>query len=212
MRAASVAELLSVDELSGAISLQMNATGRAATASAPQGSRGIKLTASVSNHQISFYEEDDERTDQNSLQLSLQTDTACYVTLVTINSAGDVLQLLPNPIQEKRGFLPDGYLQSSRTYLIPDSFHDGNSAGFHMDYSPPAGTDTVRAFCATDLSMAEALRANIAAMIRGEQGVSIGNTLISSRGLTGLRPNQKSVGGGAWGTATLTITIAANQR
>lgn len=212
-QADSVAELLSFDELSGAINLHLGAAGRTGTSSAPQGSRGIKLTASVANHHIRYYVPGDERTEQNSLQLTVTTDTACYLTLVTVDSAGTVLQLLPNPIQEQRNFLPDGYLQPGQTHRIPDSFADSNAAGFHFDYGPPAGTDTVRAFCTTDPGLAKALQADIAQIANGVPGVSVGNTLISARGLTGLRPNQEqaaSPGGssGAWGSATMTIDIS----
>ena len=75
-----------------------------------------------------------------------------------------------------------------------------------MDYAPPAGTDTVRAFCMTDLSLAEALRRDIGHIVDG-QGASISNTLIKARGLTGLRPDQVPVNSSAWGSATITINI-----
>lgn len=209
INADAVAELLSIDAAGGAIDLRLNATGRAATGSAPQGTRGIKLTASVANHQIRFYEPPEQRTDLNSLQLSVQTSTPCYLTLVSVDSGGTVTQLLPNPIQVQHRFMPDGYLQAFREYLIPDSMADDNRAGFHMDYGPPAGTDTVRAFCTADLSLAEELRADIGRIVDGRQGVSLANTLIAARGLTGLRPHQSPASSGAWSSATITIEIAA---
>ena len=95
INADAVAELLSIDVTGGAINLRLNATGRAATGSAPQGTRGIKLTAAVANHNIRFYESPERRTDLNSLQLSVLTDVPCYLTLVSVDSAGTVTQLLP---------------------------------------------------------------------------------------------------------------------
>ncbi len=206
--ASSIAELLSYDETGAAIRVQLGATGQAPMATAPIGTRGIQITASVANHKIRFYHPADERTYFNSLQLSVQTDQSCYLTLVTVDSAGTVQQLLPNVISEQMRFVPDGLLQANQNYLIPDSLHDDNRAGFHLDYSPPSGTDTVRAFCTADRRLAEALRKDIAAIAAGSFGASIGKTLVAARGLTGTRPNSTSTPGGAWGSATITVDIA----
>jgi len=210
INADAVAELLSIDVASGAINLRLGATGRAGMGTTPQGTRGIKLTASVANHKIRFYQPPEHRTDLNSLQLSVQTDAPCYLTLVSVDSGGTVTQLLPNPIQVQQRFLPDGYLRAYREYLIPDSMTDDNRAGFHMDYAPPAGTDTVRAFCTTDLKLAESLRADIGHIVDGRLGISISDTLITARGLTDLRPDQAPASSAAWGSATITIDISAN--
>jgi len=203
----SIAELLSIDNISGVVQLQISATGRAQTSTAPIGSRGIKLTASVANHRIRFHHPLDERTHLNSLQLEVQTGTPCYLTLVSVDSAGTVQQLLPNSISEQMSFMPGGFLQANQNYLIPDSLAEDNRAGFHLDYVPPAGTDTVRAFCTVDRYLAEALRQDIAAIAAGRYGVSIGATLVAARGLTGLRPQNATAPSGAWGTATITIDI-----
>jgi hypothetical protein len=212
----SVAELLSVNATSGAINLELSATGRAGSSINPEGTRGIKITASVVNHQIGFYKPGETRTDLNSLQLSVRADSDCYLTLVTVDTAGTVTQLLPNPIQIQRGFMPDGLLRANRTYLVPDSFADSNRAGFHLDYAPPAGTDTVRAFCTDDLETSAAIRTDIADIADGQQGVSLSETLIAARGLTGLRPGQANSQSSSssdttplWGSATITIDIAA---
>jgi hypothetical protein len=208
VRADAIAELLSIDETGGSLDLRLGATGRAPTDTAPVGTRGIQLTASVANHRIRFYDPLDERSQLNSLQLNVQTDTPCYLTLVSVDSAGTVQQLLPNPLSEQARFVPDGHLQARQTYLVPDSFADDNRAGFHLDYVPPAGTDTVRAFCTVERGLAVALREDIAAIAAGRPGISIGRTLITARGLTGLRPQDASSAGGAWGTATITIDIS----
>jgi len=206
--AGSIAELLSIDNTGNSFRLQLGATGRPATAAAPLGTRGIKLTASVGNHHIRFYNSMNERSFLNSLQLTAQTDTPCYLTLVSVDSAGTVQQLLPNPIAEQTRFIPDGFLQANQNYLVPDSFDDDNRAGFHVDYVPPAGTDTVRAFCTVDRRLAEALRQDVASIAAGRYGVSVAQTLVSARGLTGLRPSGATAPGGAWATATITIDIA----
>jgi uncharacterized caspase-like protein len=208
LRAGAIAELLSIDESGGELDLRLGATGRAAMNTAPMGTRGIQLTASVANHRIRFYDPQDKRTHLNSLQLSVQTDMPCYLTLVSVDSAGTVQQLLPNPLSEQARFVPDGHLQARQTYLVPDSFADDNRAGFHLDYVPPAGTDTVRAFCTVERGLAVALREDIAAIAAGRPGVSIGRTLVAARGLTELRPQGTATAGGVWGTATITIEIS----
>jgi len=204
----SIAELLSTDNTGNSFRLQLGASGRPATGTAALGTRGITLTASVANHHIRFYDPRDERSQLNSLQLTVQSDTPCYLTLVSVDSAGTVQQLLPNPISEQTRFVPDGFLQAGQNYLVPDSFDDGNRAGFHLDYAPPAGTDTVRAFCTVDRRLATALREDVADIAAGRYGVSVASTLVSARGLTGLRPEDAAVPGGAWATATITIDIA----
>jgi hypothetical protein len=123
-----------------------------------------------------------------------------------VDSAGNVQQLLPNSIQEQSRFIPDGYLRANQTYLVPDSFSDDNRAGFHLDYSPPAGTDTVRAFCIADQHLAEQLRADVATIAAGGYEVSIGSTLVTTRGLTGVRPGSEHADS-AWGVATATVDI-----
>jgi len=206
VRADSIAELLSVDDTAGLVQVRMHAAGVPASQSAPIGTRGIKLTASVSNHHIRFYRDGEPRTPANSLQLEIETDTPCFLTLVSVDSAGAVTQLLPNPIQEQMRFIPDGFLQAGQVYRVPDSLEEGNRAGFHLDYAPPAGTDTVRAFCTASRRLADAVRSDIRRISDGGYGVSIKATLISSRGLTGVRPGQEDPG--AWGSATITIDVA----
>jgi len=208
MTAPAVAELLSIDEPTGEIGLKMSAFGRQPTGAEQLGTRGIRLTASVSNHHIRFYSPDERRTDLNSLQLSVTSDYRCYLTLVSIDSAGNVLQLLPNPLQEKNRFMPDGLMQPRQTILIPDSLEEGNKAGFYMDYAPPAGTDTVRAFCTTELEVARSLRQAVNQIANGRRDVSVGQSLVSARGLTGLTPKQSADKKSVWGTATITVDIS----
>ena len=208
MTAPAVAELLSIDEPTGEIGLKMSAYGRQPSGTEQLGTRGIRLTASVSNHHIRFYSPNESRTDLNSLQLSVTADYRCYLTLVSVDSAGNVMQLLPNPLQEKNRFLPDGLIQPRRRVLIPDSLEASNRAGFYMDYAPPAGTDTIRAFCTTDQEVAHSLRQAVSQIAKGRRDVSVGQSLVTARGLTGLSPKQSDAKQSIWGAATITVDIA----
>lgn len=71
--------------------------------------------------------------------------------------------LFPNEYQQ-RGFYPDGAVRAGQQVLIPDSLQSGNRAGFHWDYGPPRGTDTVRVFASTDLATANTIRERIRAL------------------------------------------------
>jgi len=208
MSAPAVAGLLSIDEPTGAVGLNMIAVGRQATGAEQLGTRGIKLTASVANHHIRFYSPTDRRTHLNSLQLSITTDTRCYLTLVSVDSAGTVTQLLPNPLQEQSRFMPDGLIQPKQNILIPDSLEASNRAGFYMDYAPPAGTDTIRAFCTADTGVAQSLRQAVSQIAKGRRDASVEKSLVTGRGLTGLSPKQAAVKQSAWGAATITVDIS----
>jgi hypothetical protein len=207
--ARSVADLLSIDALDSSMRLHMNAVGQPSTGLQPYGARGIKLTASVSNHQIRFYSPGDERTYLNSLQLSVTSDTECYLTLISVDSAGAVMQLIPNVLQEQSGFLKDGLIRPNQTVLIPDALDETNRAGFYMDYAPPAGTETIRAFCTADVNTASRLRDAVSRIANGDPFVYLSETLIVSRGLTGLSPQQEAASTN-WGASTITVEISGN--
>jgi hypothetical protein len=68
--------------------------------------------------------------------------------------------LFPNDYQQA-DFYANGAVRAGERVLIPDSLQTGNRAGFHWDYSPPRGTDTVRVFASTDLATAETIRRRI---------------------------------------------------
>ena len=104
------------------------------------------------------------RTERNSLQIQVTPSHDCYLTLVDLDPEGRIQILFPNPISEQRGFLPDGRLSAGRTVLIPDSLDADNRAGFHIDYAPPAGIETIRGFCSTDLSTGKLLRSYVQAI------------------------------------------------
>ena len=123
--------------------------------------RGLIVTADLSPARLQFYQPGVPRSHANSLQLEVRSSKECYLTLVDVDSQGGVQQVFPNPLQAS-GFYPDGRIPAAVSALIPDSLETGNRAGFHLDYGPPAGEDTVRAFCMTERGDAKVLRRQIA--------------------------------------------------
>ncbi len=100
------------------------------------------------------------RTSVNSLQLRIQADADCYLTIVDVDAEGGVNVLFPNDYQ-KLTFYPDGFIQKGVAVMIPDSLASNNQAGFHWDFAEPPGTDTIRIFATTDLQMAQMIREQI---------------------------------------------------
>ena len=96
----------------------------------------------------------------NSLQLEVQTDTDCYITVVDVDAEGNVNMLFPNPYQ-KPNFYRDGFVPAGQTILLPDSLRSGNQAGFHWDYSNPPGVDTIRVFASNDRQLTEKIRRTV---------------------------------------------------
>jgi type VI secretion system VasD/TssJ family lipoprotein len=119
--------------------------------------RGIKLVANTSASRVRIKQDHEPRTAENSLQLAIQANCDCYVTIVDVDSEGGINLLFPNGEQE-RTFYPKGKVQAGETVLVPDSLNAVNKAGFHLDYSIPAGVDTIRVFASTDLETAEMIR------------------------------------------------------
>jgi hypothetical protein len=161
-RTSVVGAMLALENPTSRIQLEMRVRGEAARTERPVGKRGVVITADLSPHRLHFYQPGTRRTPQNSLQLEIRSDRDCYLTLVDADSEGGVLQFFPNELSERAGYYPDGRISAGETVLIPDSLESGNRAGFHTDYGPPAGEDTIRAFCATHLCDAQTLRDRIA--------------------------------------------------
>jgi hypothetical protein len=113
----------------------------------------------------------------NSLQLEVTTDTDCYITIVDVDAEGNVNVLFPNPYQNQN-FYGDGFVQASRSILLPDSLKGGNRAGFHWDYSNPPGVDTIRVFASTDRHLTSRIRQSVSSGQSGlTQGVIIGKPM-----------------------------------
>ena len=100
------------------------------------------------------------RKETNSLMLEIRTSADAYVTVVDVDTEGNVHVLFPGP--ERTGFLPDGLVRGDEIVRLPDSLEPGGRAGFFWDYGPPAGIDTVLVFASRDLATARAFRARLA--------------------------------------------------
>jgi hypothetical protein len=164
------------------------------------------------------------RLPENSLQLRVSTPRACSLTLVDVDSAGLVQVIFPNPISEQHGYAPGGRLEAGATLDIPDSLASPNRAGFFVDYAPPTGIDTVRAFCATDPRAATALRRAIAQIPAERSATSraaVRSALLAARGaLTrGVRivadgaaeempPDEALPASSDWAASSLTVRVA----
>ena len=107
----------------------------------------------------------------NSLQLEVQTDTDCYITIVDVDAEGNVNMLFPNPYQNQN-FYRDGLVPAGKTVLLPDSLRSGNRAGFHWDYSNPPGVDTIRVFASNDRQLTEKIRQVIRPRGNGNAGAT----------------------------------------
>jgi hypothetical protein len=159
-RMAVSAELLGLDNPASQLQLTVQLAGRPALAT-----RGVLTTADTQAARLHIRAAGEPRTAENSLQLDVSVGTAAYLTIADVDSEGGVNLLFPNGFQ-RPGFHSDGALQAGEHVLLPDSLQEGNRAGFHWDYSPPRGTDTIRIFASTDLATASLIRQRIASMRR----------------------------------------------
>jgi len=188
LNAPTLADLVSLENPQPDLQIRMRAAGVPDVRSRSGSTRTIKVSANTRNHQLEYYQSGAPRTRANSLQLEVISNQDCYLTLVSVNSMGDVYLLLPNAGQELSGFLSKGRIVSNTNVLIPDSLAEENVAGFHYDYSPPGGTDRVIAICFEDLSDAERLRAQIAKL---ELGGTLDASLfrVGTRAATDITPS-----------------------
>jgi hypothetical protein len=182
-RSLTAAELLALDNPSSEIRVKLAVVAKADADAARGDERGMVLVGSGESPKFRIRKDGTPRTRENSLQLRVEPSADCHVTVVDVDSAGTVQVLFPNAASEKKGYHPDGALRAGKPLLIPDSLESGNRAGFHIDYAPPAGTDTLRAFCTRDPRAASALRSAIRALDPNAQGTRS----TRSRGLSSLR-------------------------
>ena len=154
-RSARAAELLALDNPSS----QLVVTVRVAGAQ-PLGTRDIRLVTATGPARLHSRHQEEARSVQNSLQLNIAVNAAAYITIVDVDPEGSMNVLFPNDYQHA-DFYPNGAVRAGEQALIPDSLQTGNRAGFHWDYSPPRGADTVRVFASTDLATAETIRRRI---------------------------------------------------
>jgi hypothetical protein len=154
-RSANASELLTLDNPSAQIKVDVRISG------APRRqARGIAVVADTQPAQYRIRHEGEPRTPGNSLQLEIQATADSYLTIVDVDSEGRLNLLFPT-VHQQSTFYPEGRVRAGDVVTIPDSLQSGNHAGFHWDYAPPAGTDTVRVFASTDLETAQAIRQRV---------------------------------------------------
>ena len=160
------------------------------------------------------------------MQLNITVSADAYLTIVDVDSEGNMNVLFPNDYQQN-GFYPEGAVRAGQQVLIPDSLQSGNRAGFHWDYGPPRGTDTVRVFASTDLMTANIIRHRIgrlqqsANQNRGDlETRAIGDDFgslraelatLATRGITtvpGQDANKPAVVPADWAATSVTIQVA----
>jgi hypothetical protein len=224
MRSLAVNALVSLDNPSSAIRIEMRAVGKMPPTEQRVGTRGVRVTADLAPHALRFYTPGSERTPETSLQLEISTDRDCYLTIADVDSESRVNLLFPNDYQNP-GFLPSGLVPARTSVRIPDSLGSGNRAGFHFDYGPPAGLDTIRAFCTTRLDDARRVRAGVEQIARssgsGRESVALLRAGFSNlrdelasgstRGLTGVEAagkTQRPVTD--WAATSITLRIGSN--
>jgi hypothetical protein len=160
-RSAGATELLSLDNPMSQLQIGLRVAGADSPAS-----RDIAKVGSTAAVQLHARRDGEARNPQNSLQLSISVSANSYLTIIDVDSEGNMNVLFPNDYQ-KPDFYPDGAVRAGQSILIPDSLQTGNRAGFHWDYSPPSGTDTVRVFASTDVATAARIRDRIRGLQNG---------------------------------------------
>jgi hypothetical protein len=175
-RSAKAAELLALDNPSSqlVVSVRVSGTG-------PVNTRDIRLVTATGPARLHSRHQEEARNALNSLQLDIGVNADAYITIVDVDPEGNMNVLFPNDYQQP-DFYANGAVRAGERVLIPDSLQTGNRAGFHWDYSPPRGTDTVRVFASTDLATAETIRRRIRSL---QQSANQNRGNVETRGIPG---------------------------
>ena len=208
----TAAELLTLDNPTSALRLA------ARLANDPvRGARGITVVADTQPAGYRIRRANEPRSVQNSLQLELFVNADAYLTVVDVDSEGNVNLLFPNSFHQQRGLWVDGRVSAGESVRLPDALSPGNRAGFYWDYSPPHGVDTIRVFAATTLAAAQAIRARIAAASAARQngiapaiqGLRADLAGFATRGIQLVGDNAPpSAVGADWTAVTLTAAVS----
>lgn len=165
-RSATASELLTLDNPSTQLMLEARIVTQGTLVAKREvpivGSRGVAVVGDTKATRYRIRKRGAPRTPGNSLQIEVRASAGGYLTVVDVDSQGGVNLLFPNAMQSQT-FAPDGYVRGGERILIPDSLKSGNRSGFHWDYAPPAGTDTIRVFLSTDLETARTIRQRVEA-------------------------------------------------
>ncbi|HTY63437.1 MAG TPA: caspase family protein [Acidobacteriota bacterium] len=116
----------------------------------------------------------EQRSNGNSLMLSIRCNLDCYITVVDVDSEGHVVVLFPNALQPET-FFPLGRIPANQAVTIPDSLSEPNKAGFYWDYGLPGGMETVHVLASTSLEIASTLRRYIREFSSGVSALSSGS-------------------------------------
>jgi hypothetical protein len=202
-RSMSAAELLALDNPASGFQLRLGLVAPPAT------SFRVRLPG-------------EPRLPENSLQLRVSSSRACHLTVVDVDAAGLVQTIFPNAISEQRGYRPGGLLEANEPLDIPDSLSSPNQAGFFIDYAPPTGIDTVRAFCTSERRAAIALREAIGRITasRDASRAAVRGALLAARSALGrgvrivaegaeetLPEDELLPASGDWAAASLTVRV-----
>ena len=164
-RIGNAAELLTLENSASRLRVTVNVPGRSGFATRGIATRGISVVADTQSAQLHARRPNEPRAPQNSLQLEISVSSDAYITIVDVDSEGNVNLLFPNDAQQ-RSFYGDGGVRAGERVVIPDSLQPGNRAGFYWDYAPPRGLDTLRVFAAADLGTANIIRQRVLQMRR----------------------------------------------
>ena len=187
-RSANASELLTLDNPSSQLTLEVHVVNKPKRVA----SRGVTVVADTQPAHYHIRRPGQARTADNSLQLEIRANADCYLTVVDVDSHGDVNLLFPNEYQ-KHGFYPSGKVSAGEVIFIPDSLDNGNRAGFHWDYSPPQGIDTIRVFSSTDLETARTIRDRVRALQTSAASKSTVTTRAVAAGVGDLRRNLAAI-------------------
>ncbi len=205
-RSTGATELLSLDNPASQLQLAVRVAGGKGP-----GTRDIRLVADTAAVRLHARRQGEARNAQNSLQLLVNVNADAFLTIVDVDSEGNTNVLFPNDYQ-RADFYPGGAVRANQQVSIPDTLESGNRAGFHWDYSPPSGVDTVRVFASTDLATANKIRDRIRAL-QNVASRGIGQDLGTLRSdLAGLATRGIKVTADSapadWAAASVTIEVA----
>jgi hypothetical protein len=181
-RSANASEILALDNPSSQLKVDVHVGAKSPKVTL----RGVGVVADTKAPHYHIRKSGKPRATDNSLQLDIHASADAYLTIVDVDSQGGVTVLFPNDYQ-RPGYYPEGRVKGGESILIPDSLEAGNQAGFHWDYTPPKGVDTIRVFASTDLETAKMIRQRIQALhkqsqTRGRPGVTTRGDLSASVG------------------------------
>ena len=175
------------------------------------------ITASETEHDQSpsyrIKRAGEPRSAATSLTLEVVTDRDAYLTIVDVDSEGGINLLFPNTYQ-KPGFLKNGFVTADTPIRIPDSLQNSNEAGFHWDYGPPIGRDTIRVFASEKIPHAGIIRRLIAEAAKNSEVVPGAARAAMTRGVSVARseaPTEHAASqepeAGEWAATSVVIEV-----